>query len=937
MGNLPQNGIAHFTYGDKTLTADLANTTQRQRLLGLLNAGTATLINGIEPALDVAAQEKDLDLQAEIDVAAPLSASPGIDGVAPAVDNEAFLRAIFFSQHVTQQDVHREAHVASFMASPDKLQGDREASARAWAGGRFDPRAARPKVRIDPMANNYFVISMFQPSEEEEGRLRARRRKALFVEMRCVVVDDVGTKVRADDPRLPPPSWALMTSPGNWQWGYILDKPCGELALASGILKGMVARGLTPDSTDPGMTGVTRYVRLPVGHNRKSALLELDDAGFRCTLTSWHPERRYSIEQLLAAFNMTEEDARREGDSAREGPYRVGTVANDPALQALNEIGIYQGPASGGWHHVECPWIDEHTERQDDGAAVILRPDGSIGFKCHHKHGNKLHGPDLEQWLEQKHPEQWAQIRLAAAQGVFSAMPVVDPDDEAIEAPAGPTQAAEAWPEPVDLFAAHPVPEFPLDAVPVEFADFAQDMAAGSGFDAGSYCFSLLVTASGLIDHRSRIQFGPMSQPPMLWGALNDASGGGKTPVMNAATAHAEVINKRMVHESLRLRSLAAVQAKADKTPAVHVPLRQMLVHDTTVEALARVLQDNPEGVLVLVPEMSEFIGKMDAFAKASAGSSKDRGAWLKAYDGVPVVINRVSSPTIVVDSFSTAILTGVQPERLAQMFVRRGGEASDGLFQRFLTYCGRAPLPVNYRHLACPVAEAGVAAVFDQLAAMRSMRLVAQLAPECLPAAEGFHNRIRELAIATPDARLAEHLGKFPGFLARLTLVMHVLEHATHPELVYGAVVSPAVFDRALRLLNVLWRHSEAAYAAMSSDGAYGAMSFVRSAAEAVLSKGWARVQQADLTRHATGWQGADDRQREMALVLLMDLGWFRDVTPARAPGQRGRRSQGVFAVNPAVHEVFKGHAARITGQRARRAAAIQKSSEAREGNKLG
>jgi hypothetical protein len=90
-------------------------------------------------------------------------------------------------------------------------------------------------------------------------------------------------------------------------------------------------------------------------------------------------------------------------------------------------------------------------------------------------------------------------------------------------------------------------------------------------------------------------------------------------------------------------------------------------------------------------------------------------------------------------------------------------------------------------------------------------------------------------------------------------------------------------------------------------------------------LSQGWKEIKRGDLTRYATDWRDADDRQAESALDYLIELGWVKDITPAVEPGKRGRRSNGVFLVNKLVHQTFTNHTERIKTERAARYLALQ------------
>jgi len=203
-----------------------------------------------------------------------------------------------------------------------------------------------------------------------------------------------------------------------------------------------------------------------------------------------------------------------------------------------------------------------------------------------------------------------------------------------------------------------------------------------------------------------------------------------------------------------------------------------------------------------------------------------------------------------------------------------------------------------------------------------------ARLCPEGLPLMEAYHQDARTLSQRTPGKRLAEHLDKFPGFLARITFALHHLECAAGEAA--GEVVSVATLERAKRIMRCMYHHSAAVYEVLESHSSE-ATKLTKSACEAILSKSWTTVQRGDLTRYATDWRNADDRQAEGAIDCLIEFGWLRDVTPALERGKRGRRSNGVFLVNPKVHPRFKTHTERISESRSARFKAIQELAATR------
>src|SRR6516225_1729798 len=69
-------------------------------------------------------------------------------------------------------------------------------------------------------------------------------------------------------------------------------------------------------------------------------------------------------------------------------------------------------------------------------------------------------------------------------------------------------------------------------------------------------------------------------------------------------------------------------------------PRRRAIVNDTTMEALALILVDNPRGVLLHYDELMGFIGGLDAYR--GNGAKKDRPTALQLWNGGFRAVDRV-------------------------------------------------------------------------------------------------------------------------------------------------------------------------------------------------------------------------------------------------------------------------------------------------------
>jgi hypothetical protein len=478
-------------------------------------------------------------------------------------------------------------------------------------------------------------------------------------------------------------------------------------------------------------------------------------------------------------------------------------------------------------------------------------------------------------------------------------------------------------PEPADPFARLAAPSLPLALLPDTIAAWAVAHSIDTGFDAGAYGFAALIAASGVIDHRARLAVSDgFTVPPFQWGALVDLSGGGKTPVLEAAIAPIRTHNDALARASRDTMAQyeAEIESAGRGAKPPRPPWRQVLTNNATIEGLTVALNDNPSGVLLHSDELTEWIGRMDAY---SAGGNKDRAAFLTAHGGGSLTVNRARA-NLYVESFSLGILGGIQPAKLAALLGERG--SGDGLVQRFLCYCPATPGPLTYRGVDARTLRE----YSDTLTALIGwtgdgtlLRSNAVLSAVAREAHREYHNDLRRLGTLNPPGRLTEHIHKLPGLAARLTFVLHALECAQAG--VYTRTVNDAVHGSALAMMRCLFDHACVVYGFIDT-GQEQVSRLTQTAAEAILSKRWTRFTWSDLTRHATHWRDADEAPREAALLRLADFGWITDDTATDTP-RRGRRSAGAFLVNPLVPSRYADRAREVTAMRRARAEAISKA----------
>lgn len=288
------------------------------------------------------------------------------------VSNTDFLRTIF----AAAPETHRP-FVVNFAGNPH------DAPHRAWAGRAFNDA----EQLANPAHNHYFTLAVYKPELNGSYKRQKRSCAGLY----GVMLDDVGSKaVQLQRLEACPPSWVIETSADNYQAGYLFTEPLTDLQQADALQNALIAAGLC----DPGANGPTaRLSRLPVATNGKH------NPPFKCRLTEWHPERRYTVPKLVKNLGLNLNPLNEQKNSSHDKPPGNSATVLDvytprdavnAVIRALRDRGLYKSPLGDSKHDITCPWVNEHTGQVDHGAAYFEPSDSYPigGFKCMHSHGD---------------------------------------------------------------------------------------------------------------------------------------------------------------------------------------------------------------------------------------------------------------------------------------------------------------------------------------------------------------------------------------------------------------------------------------------------------------------------------------------------------------------------------------------------------------------
>jgi putative DNA primase/helicase len=206
-----------------------------------------------------------------------------------------------------------------------------------------------------------------------------RRLREMMKSLRAVVLDDVGTKV--DKALLKaPPTWKIQTSPGNFQWGYLLDWT-PDIEKANRLFAALIEAKLQ----DPGVNRADRLFRVPGSINDKRTLT----AEFPAVLCEWSPHLVYTLDSLASHMGIATPTARTRGRPKKELPDLGFKGSEDPVFNWLVEQGMVRHETGDGFWEIQCPFGHEHSDGRDEAKYKPRGYDGT-GWRhvsCFHGHG----------------------------------------------------------------------------------------------------------------------------------------------------------------------------------------------------------------------------------------------------------------------------------------------------------------------------------------------------------------------------------------------------------------------------------------------------------------------------------------------------------------------------------------------------------------------
>jgi hypothetical protein len=377
--------------------------------------------------------------------------------------------------------------------------------------------------------------------------------------------------------------------------------------------------------------------------------------------------------------------------------------------------------------------------------------------------------------------------------------------------------------------------DFPVQAMPRACRDLIREVSASVGCPPEFVALPMLVTLGSAIGNARRLRVkGGWSEGATIFGVAVAGPGSGKSPAQDHATDPAykaqgilrkEHRDEREDYED-RLRQYkvdakaAEKQGEAADAPPLEPTMERTVAGDTTVEALAQILDENPRGLLINRDELSGWVRGLDQY---KGGKGSDRQFYLSLWSNQAAQFDRKGqAESVFLERPLAALYGSIQPAVLSDL--RDGRE--DGMLERFLC-CYPDPVVSDWSDDEVSLfSETAYRGLYNELRDLRMVRddngdprpELAFFSPDAVELWKEVYNDHQAECRAPGFPRELEYFWpKLISYLARLSLILAMCR-AVSEDTATDRVEGRDVFA-ALGLVKFFKSHARRVYAMLYGE----------------------------------------------------------------------------------------------------------------------
>ena len=359
-----------------------------------------------------------------------------------------------------------------------------------------------------------------------------------------------------------------------------------------------------------------------------------------------------------------------------------------------------------------------------------------------------------------------------------------------------------------------------MELLPEPFRSFVDVGAKAIGCDPGYIALPALATAAAAIGTTRCIRLKrSWEEPVMVWALTVGRSGTMRSPAFDLAVKplrDRQTVAVQEYHDAMKqyereeikyeedLKKWKAKKAKGAKGNPPSKPKRPVLhryiCSDTTIEAIADVLQYAPRGLLLARDELSGLIRSFNAYRQGRGG---DEAHWLEMFRAGELLVDRKTATTIYVRRAGVSICGTIQRGTLTRAFGREHFE--NGMMARFLLCDPPSPKKKWTESDVPRRVEANYAKVIKKLLTLGHSAIDGEPLPVPVRLTDkakaewvAFFDEHAAVQADLTDDDIAAAFSKLEGYAARFALIVHLIRRAAGDQTLADA---KAVDEQSIRV----------------------------------------------------------------------------------------------------------------------------------------
>lgn len=344
-----------------------------------------------------------------------------------------------------------------------------------------------------------------------------------------------------------------------------------------------------------------------------------------------------------------------------------------------------------------------------------------------------------------------------------------------------------------------PIEPFPIEVLPPRLRRFAEEVANALPCPLdfiGVPMLAVLGTAIGTT--RVLVVKQGWREGPRIYSAVVAEPGSKKSPAIDfvmkplyeeqqrfkeayfeAKEQYAQALAQYEIAQAQRKQHLRKGTVKGSVKPAqkpIEPVMAQLFTIDTTLEALAALLQGNPRGLILVRDELTAWALAANQY---KGGKGADRQSWLSFWSGAPAIVNRKTQhEPIMLENPFVCVTGALPPDVLSDLADERGRE---GGFVHRVLFGFPEPVPMQWSEdSVSDQAIIGYRQVFEKLMALQGDGVASPKALSFTPRGRTAfidlaNTLYRELVDPNLPTNLRGPFAKLEGYGARIALILQL------------------------------------------------------------------------------------------------------------------------------------------------------------------